>query len=154
MGSGPHQLSLTDQQLNRLREVARKVFEERFANQPQPQATFGKAIGGMSQAQVSEFLNGHAGISVPRAESLAQLAGFDLRDIVGEYGLALAQQFTRYPSLGVCIAYWGPSHWPDWTVSAARSGFFGPEDVSPSEWQERLDRLTDYLNKFPRHNHG
>lgn len=135
----------------KLKHVANEVFDTKFKGKPSPQAKMALALGNLSQTSVSAMLAGKYTPSVQVAELLAQLAGVeDLRDLVGDYYVAGETpdpplvDGTPMPNLRACVAYHGTERWPAWVVAAAKAGAFS-DDVSPAEWEKRLDKLQKKL---------
>lgn len=148
MGSGPHNI-FNPGQKDKIVEIARLVFKEKFEGGAKPQESFGLALGGLTQPGVSALLAGHMSLNLRRAEMLAALAGYrSLAAMIGEYSWI---ESNTFPKLAVCLEFWeeGASRWPNYVIELARQGFW-PDDVSPQEWTQRLDRLTTWLAEFPR----
>jgi transcriptional regulator with XRE-family HTH domain len=88
--------------------------------------------------------------SISTGKAIANLEGVTLEDLVGEYSDGTAPAHTAhddpFPNLDVCIRFYsGRKAWSPWTTAAARAGFFGPDDVAPPAWAERLDHLEQLL---------
>lgn len=144
-----------------IHKVAREVFADKFRGKDKPQTKMALALG-ISQTSVSALLRGNYTPSVPIAEELAVLAGYEsLREMVGDYfqpgtkegdeARAVAQMVatgvTRYPNLRTCIEF-HQRRWAPYVIAAAEAGFFKGEDVAPKDWEGRLDELE---RKFLAH---
>lgn len=141
-----------------IHKVSNEVFRDKFKGKDKPQTKMALALG-ISQTSVSALLRGDYTPSVPIAEELAVLAGYEsLREMVGDYfqpgakegdeaqavAAMVATGVKRYPNLRVCVEF-HQRRWPAYVIAAAEAGFFRGEDVSPKEWEARLDGLQQRL---------
>lgn len=106
---------------------------------------------GLSQTSVSALLKGLYPPGAQVAEEIATLAGFDsLEDMVGPYYMKRERAEEELPNLQKCLDFYGTERWKPWVVAMAKSGYF-PDDVSPKEWEGRLDTLEKQIGTHGSH---
>lgn len=108
----------------------------------------------MTQPSLSNLADGKWTPGLSTAEHIASLEKMTLEELIGPYsvegapGAKSKPTALRLDSLEVCVRFYeGKKTWSPWTVAAARAGFFGPVDVPPPQWAERLDMLEKALAK-------
>lgn len=144
--------------------AAVRVWQTKFKAQKKTQEEMALALG-ITQQSVSNLVRGtyHPGIRVARA--IANLDGKTLEQLIGDYAvpeaapaMSLAEAVASgygpstaaqpFPNLTTCLQFHASSkHWSQWTIAAARAGFFGNADFAPPEWAGKLDHLEKALEK-------
>jgi transcriptional regulator with XRE-family HTH domain len=150
----PAKPAFTEPQIRILRETAKRLRRS-FKSQEE----FALALG-VTQPSVSALIRGKWRPGITTAKAIAHLDQTTLEELVGPYGKtedaghadAIANtNAPRYPNLEACIRFYaGTRSWAQWTIAAARAGFWGESDLPPPAWPERLDALEKGLERLRR----
>jgi len=142
-----------------LRRIGRRIFQDEFKTKKvkKPQVKFGLALGRLSQSSVSDWFVGKFTPGPQYMENLATLAGYEsLKEMIGPFAHPASddddapessKSVIGLPSLRKCVEFHDAGRWKPWTVAMAVSGYFGGADVTPREWEKRLDKLEKDLPK-------
>lgn len=163
-----------------IRATARKLWKSKFEwmkkvkktkthpGHPGGQEAMALALG-VSQQTVSSLIDPkgayNPGFTV--ATAVANLAGMTLDQLIGDHeepdeeedekqpvvvsALVVPSPMNSFKNLDVCIEFMSSKkHWSQWTVAAARAGFFGNADFDAPEWINKLDMLEKVLDKARR----
>jgi DNA-binding XRE family transcriptional regulator len=153
----PAKKPYTAEQEDLIHEAAQRVWNRKFKGHPRAQINMALALG-ISQQTVSKLLAGEYTPSPKVATEIAVLDGKEtLQDLIGEFPVAEAAHVAiasglpgsePYKNLTVCIDFHASSkHWSQWTIAAARAGYFGNADFAPPEWALKLDYLEKVMQK-------
>lgn len=129
----------------------------RFKREGLTQEELAKALD-LTQPSVSRLKKGLWTPGLSTARYIAQLEGKTLEDLVGPIKLDSEMPpspFTvidsRFQNLEICVRFHAEeARWSPWTLAAARAGFFGDADFSPTAWPPKLDELERALSRVKR----
>lgn len=122
----------------------RQVFAELLRKHKNNKAALSRALS-ISATAVLNIEKG-GGISRETALAIAKAAGVAPVELLGEEELhRLGLTANAFPNLEACLAYHGTHRWTPAAIAAARAGAFA-DDVSPSDWATRLDKIAAALD--------
>lgn len=142
-----------DEQLKALMAAVRRALadKKRFRNQEE----LALALN-ITQPSLSAMLHNKWRPGVTVARAIANLEGMTLEDLIGPWAEEERPASAPPPTilhagpagLQKCIDFYGGTkHWSQWTIAAARAGFFGSSDFAPPQWETKLDYLERAMEK-------
>lgn len=138
----PAKETFTGEQIETLLGVVRRA-RKRFKNQ----TDLAKALH-ITQPALSAMLNGKWAPGVTTAQYIAELEQLDLAELLPDFKAppkTVAPAASDFPILERVVGYYeDEKRWSPWTLAAARAGFW-ENDVSKTEWVDRLDHLEKAL---------